>query len=376
MIDECQSQNVSVNVYHPALFPNDTYSRAHVQTSCTGFFYKHKRLPLRFLSEVFISIFLAFTILFDSRKNAKTDVVLWISPSIFNVLPAYVLKARNGTKIYLMLRDMFPQWAANIGIISRKGLAYKFFKMVADRQMNIADRIGVESSGALEFLRSIYPQHMHKVEILRNWIVVKECKIDKVENLADGAVKIIYAGNIGFAQGIDHFIGLLDFLKDRQDVEFHFVGRGEAVDDILAYVDSKGIKNFFQHDPIPFADFDQFLVNFDIGLVFLSHQIRTSNVPGKAMSYLMTGLPVLGAINPENELESFVNTNQLGQLDSSGDVDQLLVKADRMIADYRLGKYKASEIKQKSEIHFSAATALNQIVNLNGVKYEASLECR
>jgi glycosyltransferase involved in cell wall biosynthesis len=366
LIDECQSQNVSVNVYHPALFPSDTYPRAQVQTSCTGFLYKNKRLPLRFLSEVLISIRLAVKILFDSRKNAKTDVVLWISPSIFNVLPAYVLKARNGTKIYLMLRDMFPHWAANIGIISRKGLIFNFFKMVADRQMNIADRIGVESSGALEFFKGIYPQHVHKVEILRNWIVVNERKIDKPENFADGIVKIIYAGNIGFAQGIDHFIGLLDFLKDRQDIEFHFVGRGDAVDEILTYVDSKRIKNFFRHEPIPFKDFDQFLVNFDIGLVFLNHHIRTSNVPGKAMSYLMTGLPVLGAINPENELESFVDTNQLGRLDSSGDVGHFLVKVDLMIADYRLGKYKASEIKKKSEIHFSATTALNQIVNLNG----------
>jgi hypothetical protein len=265
LIDECQSQNVSVNVYHPALFSNDTYPRAHVKTSCTGFLYKNKRLPLRFFSEVLISISLAVKILFDSRKNAQTDLVLWISPSIFNLLPAYVLKARNGTKIYLMLRDMFPHWAANIGIISRKGLIFKFLNMVSDRQMNIADRIGVESSGALEFFKDIYPQHMHKVEILRNWIVVKECKIDKIEYLSDGVIRIIYAGNIGFAQGIDHFIGLLDFLKDRQNIEIHFVGRGDAVDEILAHVNSRVIKNFFRHDLIPFADFDKFLINFDIG---------------------------------------------------------------------------------------------------------------
>ncbi len=365
LIDECNAKNVVVSVYHPKLFPNDNYTEAFSRTTCRGLFYKNKRLALRFISEVSMSTSLTASILFKAGNAEKIDLLLWISPSIFNLLPAFILKKRNGAKIYLMLRDMFPYWAANIGIISRKGVVFKLLKTIADAQMSLADRIGVESSRSLEIFKSIYPQHCQKVEILRNWITVKSNTSNRAANVADRIIRIIYAGNIGLAQGVDHFIALLGFLKDKKDIEVHFVGRGNALGKLVAFSEQEKISNFYLHEPIPFAEFDSFLVNFDMGLVFLDFNIHASNIPGKAMSYLMNGLPVLGSINPGNELEIFVHENKLGCLDSSGNVNNFFSKIDCMVTNYRLGKYQSIEIKKKAEMYFSTQTACDQIVNFN-----------
>ncbi|MFC3087939.1 glycosyltransferase [Tabrizicola soli] len=78
--------------------------------------------------------------------GARWDGVIWYSPSIFHAPLVRTLKARSRCKSYLIIRDIFPEWAVDLGLM-RKGLPYRFFKWIARQQYEAADIIGVQTPG-------------------------------------------------------------------------------------------------------------------------------------------------------------------------------------------------------------------------------------
>jgi len=77
--------------------------------------------------------------------------VVWYAPSIFHGPLARALKKSSGCKGYLIIRDIFPAWAVDMGLMGR-GLPYQFFEMVARYQYSVADIIGVQTPGKLAYL--------------------------------------------------------------------------------------------------------------------------------------------------------------------------------------------------------------------------------
>jgi hypothetical protein len=75
-----------------------------------------------------------FAMLQQLRKSPlsgeRWDGVVWYAPSIFHGPLASALKKSSGCKGYLIIRDIFPEWAVDMGLMGR-GLPYRFFDAVA-----------------------------------------------------------------------------------------------------------------------------------------------------------------------------------------------------------------------------------------------------
>jgi hypothetical protein len=80
--------------------------------------------------------------------NERWDGVVWYAPSIFHGPLVSKLKKMSSCKGYLILRDIFPEWAVDMGLMGR-GLPYQFFKVIARYQYSVADVIGVQTPGNL-----------------------------------------------------------------------------------------------------------------------------------------------------------------------------------------------------------------------------------
>ena len=61
--------------------------------------------------------------------SQRWDAVAWYSPSIFFGPLVRALKRSSKCRSYLIQRDVFPEWAVDLGLL-RKGLAYRMFKAV------------------------------------------------------------------------------------------------------------------------------------------------------------------------------------------------------------------------------------------------------
>ncbi|NJR72443.1 MAG: glycosyltransferase family 4 protein, partial [Gammaproteobacteria bacterium] len=129
---------------------------------------------------------------------------------------AHILKKKSKCKSYLIIRDIFPEWALDLGLIKR-GLPYSFFKMIARYQYAVADTIGVQSMGNRSYFQSgAYLSRPQSVEVLENWVAdtpVSDCPINLSESKAGGAKIFVLRGKIwAWHKGLDLLIDLAEQL--------------------------------------------------------------------------------------------------------------------------------------------------------------------
>ena len=126
-------------------------------------------------------------------ENDVYDGVIWYSPSIFFEPLIRRLKARSACKSYLILRDIFPEWAIDMGLI-KEGPVSRFFSAVARRQYRIADVIGVQTPGNLHYFSDRLAAAPESLEVLQNWIEdlpEVPCSIDLSLSKLSGRTQIV-----------------------------------------------------------------------------------------------------------------------------------------------------------------------------------------
>ena len=270
----------------------------------------------RTLSELYMPFVIIRRLRQNGFLNLALDGVVWYSPSIFHGPLVNALKKSNDCKGYLILRDIFPEWAVDMGIMSR-GIPYKFFKVVESYQYSLADTIGVQSPSNTNYFKR-WAAHAHrKVEVLHNWLGDIEnvgCSISIDTGLLAGRKIFVYAGNMGVAQGMDGILDVIERLDlSRDDIGFLFIGRGSEVQALRLDAAKRGLGNFLVLDEIPHEEISGLYAQCHFGLVFLDSRHRTHNIPGKFISYIKNGLPVLACINEGNDLFELIGANKVGR---------------------------------------------------------------
>ena len=97
------------------------------------------------------------------------DGVVWYAPTIFLGPIASALKKASGCRGYLIIRDIFPEWAVDMGLMGR-GLPYRFFDAVARYQYSVADVIGVQTPGNKGYFAEWIQRPGRRLEVLQNWL--------------------------------------------------------------------------------------------------------------------------------------------------------------------------------------------------------------
>lgn len=273
----------------------------------TAFKIDNVSLFRRAIAEILLPFTMFLSLLRVQLSIKNFDGVIWYSPSIFLGPLAMYIKFRSKSKGYLILRDMFPEWAVDLAIM-RKGFAYYFFKLVAGFQYSIADTIGVQSTSNLSYL-SNWDEPSRRIEVLSNWLAPSK-KIDKLTgiNLSKFSERklFVYIGNMGVAQGMDTLISLADSLKDRSDLGFVFVGRGSKKSKLIQQTQALGLTNILFYDEIPPNDIPALLGFCDVGLVALDPRHNSHNIPGKFLAYVESGLPILARLSADTDLSKII----------------------------------------------------------------------
>ncbi|PHQ13512.1 glycosyltransferase family 4 protein [Marinobacter profundi] len=265
--------------------------------------------------------------------NERWDGVVWYAPSIFFGPIANALKKAGACKGYLIIRDIFPEWAVDMGLMGR-GLPYRFFRAVANYQYSVADVIGIQTAG-----NSVYFDHWiqkpgRKLEVLQNWLAdapVGQCTIDLAKTSLAGRRVLVYAGNMGVAQGMDVLLDLAEQLKTRSDIGFLFVGRGSDAQKLAADAKARGLDNVLFHDEIDPDEIPGLYAQCDVGLVALHPKHKTHNIPGKFLTYVQSGLPVLAKINEGNDLVGMIRKERVGAVATDDSLEALVRAAEALI---------------------------------------------
>lgn len=327
-----------------------------------------KTKDINYLRRTLNEFLMPFWMLRHLRKSPLRDRcwdgIVWYSPTIFLGPLASVLKKSSNVPSYLIIRDIFPDWALDLGLIGR-GLPYQFFKRVAEYQYAVADVIGVQTKSNIDLL----PFALHrKVEVLHNWLADapdKGCAPDVLEKIAyfKGRTIFVYAGNMGVAQNVDIFIDLAEKLQARPDIGFLFVGRGSELHRLRQSAQSRHLLHVVFHDEIEPSDVPGLLSYCHVGLVALATRHKTHNIPGKFLTYMQAGLPVLASINPGNDLEGLIQSEGVGRVCTDGLVDTLYDIALALLQDRKDDSGFSERCRTVSKKQFSPTVAAKQVIS-------------
>jgi glycosyltransferase involved in cell wall biosynthesis len=310
-----------------------------------------------------------FSMLRNLRKsplaNQRWDGVVWYSPTIFLGPIVSALKKSSSCRSYLIIRDIFPEWAVDMDLMG-SGLPYRLFKVIANYQYSVADVIGIQTPGNSAYFTQWQKKSYRQIEVLQNWLADSQnqgCSISVNETPLAGRKIFVYAGNMGVAQGMRILLDLAEQLKERPDIGFLFVGRGSDAQRLRFDAKDRGLNNVIFYDEIEPDEIPALYAQCHVGLVALDSRHKTHNIPGKFLSYVQAGLPVLAAINPGNDLEALINSEGVGRVCSDSSVVTLQRQAEELINALSSDPEITSRCKALSARLFTPEVAVKQIVS-------------
>jgi glycosyltransferase involved in cell wall biosynthesis len=309
-----------------------------------------------------------FAMLRHFRKSPlsreRWDGVVWYAPSIFHGPLASALKKSSGCKGYLIIRDIFPEWAVDVGLMGR-GLLYRFFDAVARYQYSVADVIGVQTPGNGGYFDQWQQQPGRTLEVLQNWLDKPSqvrCSIRVNETTLAGRKVLVYAGNMGIAQGMHILIDLAEKLRHQKDVGFLFVGRGRDAALLGNSARDRKLDNVLFYDEIDPDEIPDLYAQCSAGIVTLDPRHKSHNIPGKFLTYMQCGLPVLANVNAGNDLAQMIRIENVGQVCETNNIDDLYKKVNKLLDQIESDNQLSIRCTNLFQREFSVHKAVDQIV--------------
>jgi glycosyltransferase involved in cell wall biosynthesis len=321
----------------------------------------------RALAEFLMPWFMLRSLKKSPLAGQRWDGVIWYSPTIFLGPVAKFLKKASACRSYLIVRDIFPEWAVDMGIMGR-GLPYRFFKSVERYQYAVADVIGVQTPANLAYLENWARQPSRRVEVLQNWLADAPaigCSISVSKTHLAGRKIFVYAGNMGIAQGMGILLELADRLRGDRDIGFLFVGRGTDRERLRTEAVRLLLDNVLFFDEIDPSDIPGLYEQCHAGIVALDRRHKTHNIPGKFLSYMQSGLPVLASINEGNDLAKIIAEERVGSACTDASIDTLESLARKLAAELG-GNAVKLRCKALAARLFSPHAAVAQIIHAVG----------
>lgn len=298
-------------------------------------------------------------------KDNKHDLIVYYSPSIFFGPLVRKLKKLWNCKSYLILRDLFPQWAIDNKIISENSIITKYFKFFESINYTNADKIGLMSQKNLDWFKENF-NTFKNTEVLYNWSSNQKfngvSSFRKDLNLQDKII-YFYGGNIGHAQDMLNLAKLAKNMLKYKNAHFLFLGEGDEVEILKKYKQDNNLINTTILPSVNQEKFKEFLSDIDVGLFSLNYNHKTHNFPGKLLGYMNESKPILGSINPNNDLKQIIENGKAGYITVNGE-DKLLLGNAISLLENKERKIIGENANILLDNYFSVQSAANKILNI------------
>lgn len=266
--------------------------------------------------------------------EVKFDLILYSTPPITLLKAVEYVKQRDSAKTYLLLKDIFPQNAADLGMLRKtglKGLLYSYFRAKEKKLYRISDYIGCMSQANVNFLLKYNPYiNTEIVEVCPNSVcpvaseitaqTAKEIK-EKYEIPLDKTI-FVYGGNLGKPQGVDFLIECLKSNGKNDKIHFVIAGSGTEYNRLQVFLETGRVPNVQLFKQMPKTDYDNLICACDVGLIFLDSRFTIPNFPSRLLAYMQASMPVLAATDVNTDVGKVIVDGGFGYWCESRDVNE------------------------------------------------------
>lgn len=262
----------------------------------------------------------------------KTDVIYAYHPPLTVSAAAVGIKLIKRSALVLDIQDLWPDTLKATGMLNNQAVL-TIIGWAAGWIYRLSDYIVVLSNGfKCKLLERGVPAS--KVEVIRNW--ADENKLEASNECVNLGGKqqdvfnILFAGNIGAAQGIDAVLEAARILKkNRSRVRFVFLGTGLEVDKVKLKAEVAELDNVIFLPPVGMEQVGSYLKSADALLVHLRNDdLFKITIPSKTQAYMAVGKPILMAV--EGDASTIVEEAECGELATPEDPLSIAVAADKL----------------------------------------------
>jgi colanic acid biosynthesis glycosyl transferase WcaI len=270
----------------------------------------------------------------------KPDVVFNIAPSVFSAPIGVIVARLSGALAWLHIQDFELDAANSLGILNlHKGftsfalLVESFLLKKFDYVSTISDRM------RLRLLQKGVSQE--RAYLFSNWVDVDQISPLKGPNLlrkqlsiSDGAVLVLYSGNMGWKQGLEILIQAAEILLSRKDIIFILCGDGSARKALERQAEKLPNMKFIPLQPL--ERLNLLLNAADIHILPQRADAADLVMPSKLMGMLASGKPVIATALPDTEIGRIVG--KVGLLTPPEDPEALVKSICKLADDERKRK--------------------------------------
>ncbi len=264
-------------------------------------------------------------------RDVRFNLVIYTTPPITLLKAVQYVKNRDGAKTYLLLKDIFPQNAVDIGLMPKEGIRgalYRHFRRQEKKLYAVSDRIGCMSPANAAYLIRHNPEvDPNKTEVCPNTTdpIDRSCTAEERETIRkrygippDKQV-FVYGGNLGKPQDIPFIIECLQACRDIDQAFFLIVGNGTEYGKLERFIQDRKPGHVKLMPELPKTDYDQMIGSCDAGLIFLDHRFTIPNFPSRLLSYMQAKLPTLACTDPNTDIGDIVEEGGFGWKCESND---------------------------------------------------------
>ena len=295
-----------------------------------------------------------------AKTRADCVFIYEVSP-MSQALPGVWYAAKSRVPCYLYVTDLWPD---NVEILA--GITNKRVLNVIGRMVDyIYSKCTMVFTSSKGFMQAIADRGVDKDKI-EFWPQYAEDFYQPIANSVakapeiprDGKLNIVFAGNIGYAQGLEILPSVARRLKESgAKVRFNMIGDGRFKNILEDRIKQENVAEFFNFiDKQPAIRIPDFMAIGDAALISLAkNKVFSKTLPAKTQSCFACGVPIIVAA--DGELPDIVQQARAGLCSDAGDVEGLvanillmasLTEAERIeMANNALKYYRDNFDKEK-----------------------------
>ncbi|HAR94985.1 MAG TPA: hypothetical protein DCR97_03335 [Deltaproteobacteria bacterium] len=296
------------------------------------------------------------------------DVALVANPALWVWLPfAFHVVLRRKPAIF-SIHDLYPDVGVTLGIFRHRPVIAAVSGMERFC-LNHSFPVRILSDSFRPGLRTLGVPDT-KMALVYDWVdtdLVHPISHDNVfaqeHHLVDKFV-VLYAGNLGLSQGLEHVLTAAEQIAGQKDLRFVFVGDGAGRERLMAEAEHRHLSNVLF---LPFQPRDRLpevLATADVSLAILRRGIGTGSLPSKIFSAMASGRPLIVSLDEGSETWNLVKRADAGLCVPPEDPSQLASAVLDLQQNKDLRERLGRNGRTWAEEHHSSHSAAKQFENL------------
>ncbi len=307
------------------------------------------------------------------KLEKEYDYIFCESPPLFLGISAYLLCKNKNAKLIFNVSDLWPESAEKLGLVTNK-FFLKLATMLEEFLYKKSVLITGQTQGIVKNISGRFPNK--KVYWLPNGVDLSlfnpetiNCEWRRKNGFSENDLLLLYAGIIGYAQGLDIILKAAEKTKNNAEIKYLLLGSGPEKERLMELKRKMNLENVIFLDLVPKSEMPKIVKAVDVALVPLKKlDLFLGAIPSKIFENLAMKKTLLLGVDGEAR-ELFINQGKAGlyfepenEKELVNKINQLNNNRNELIVFGENGRNYVQEFFNRNKI---AKEFTNELMSLN-----------